>query len=218
MAYSDFTLRGAVDQFGLTLTEVPDLLGDPAEVEPGPLLRALVPVFLPLAEAISTEKARSELLIAPILAGLRAEMGQRFSVFSGIDFTVDAAQGLAGFCDFLLSSSPMQQFLTTPVAAIVEAKKENIPAGLGQCAAAMVAVRLYNEREGRSRPVYGAVTSGTAWRFLRLDGAALAIDQREYYVRQLPKLVGALAVVVGERAGVSPRHFASISARNSSNR
>lgn len=198
MAYSDFTLREAIDRFGLTLTDVPDLFGDAPEVEPGPLLRALLPEFVPLALAINTEKARSELMIAPLLAALRAQLGHRFSVFSGIDFTVDPAQGLAGYCDFILSSSPEQQFLRSPIAAIVEAKNENLKSGLGQCVAAMVGARVFNEREGQlACDVYGAVTSGSLWRFLRLAGSVVALDEQEYHVRQLPKLVGILSRVVG---------------------
>lgn len=198
MAYSDFTLREAIDRFGLTLTDVPDLFGDAPEVEPGPLLRAVLPEFVPLALAINTEKARSELVIAPLLAALRAQLGHRFSVFSGIDFTVDASQGLAGYCDFILSRSPEQQFLRSPVAAIVEAKNENLKSGLGQCVAAMVGARLFNEREGQPESeIYGAVTSGSVWRFLRLAGSTVALDQQEYHVRQLPKLVGILSLVVG---------------------
>jgi hypothetical protein len=198
MAYSDFTLREAIDRFGLTLTDVPDLFGDTPEVEPGPLLRAVLPEFVPLALAINTEKARSELVIAPLLAALRAQLGHRFSVFSGIDFTVDASQGLAGYCDFILSRSPEQQFLRSPVATIVEAKNENLKSGLGQCVAAMVGARLFNEREGQPEgAVYGSVTSGSLWRFLRLAGSELALDQQEYHVRQLSKLVGILSLVVG---------------------
>ena len=198
MAYSDFTLRQVLERFQLTLTDVADLFGDVAEVEPGPLLRALLPEFLPLALAINTEKARSELLIAPLLAALRAQLGHSFSVFSGIDFTVDPAQGLAGYCDFILSRSPEQQFLRSPVAAIVEAKNENIKAGLGQCLAAMVGARLYNEREGNpAGALFGAVTSGSLWRFLRLEGTNIGLDEQEYHIHQLPKIVGILASIVG---------------------
>jgi hypothetical protein len=198
VAYSDFTLREAIDRFGLTLVDEPDLFGDAPEIEPGPLLRAVLPEFVPLALAINTEKARSELVIAPLLAALRAQMGHRFSIFSGIDFTVDPSQGLAGYCDFILSRSPEQQFLRSPVAAIVEAKNENLKSGLGQCVAAMVGARVYNEREGQpAAVVYGAVTSGSVWRFLRMDGTAVALDQQEYHVRQLPKLVGILSRIVG---------------------
>jgi hypothetical protein len=202
MAFSDFTLREAVDRFGLTLTDVSDLFADVPEVEPGSLLRALLPEFLPLALAINTEKARSELVIAPFLAGVRAQLGHRFSVFSGIDFTVDVSQGLAGYCDFILSRSTEQQFLRWPVAAIVEAKNENIKAGLGQCVAAMVGARLYNEREGDPvGPVFGAVTSGSLWRFLQMDGNTVKLDEQEYHIRQLAKLVGILVRIVSEGAG-----------------
>jgi hypothetical protein len=197
VAYSDFTLRDVLARFQLTLTDVPDLFADAPEVEPGPLLRALMPEFFPLALAINTEKARSELVIAPLLAGLRAQLGHRFSFFSGIDFTVDSTQGLAGYCDFILSRSPEQQFLRSPVAAIMEAKNENIKTGLGQCIAAMVAARLFNEREGQpATALYGAVTSGSLWRFLQLDGAVVSLDEQEYHIRSLPKLIGILVKIV----------------------
>lgn len=202
MTYSDFTLREVVDRFRLTLDDEADLFADTPEVEPGPLIASILPEFVPLALAINTEKARSELVIAPLLAALRAQLGHRFSVFSGIDFTVDASQGLAGYCDFILSRSPEQQFLLSPVAAIVEAKNENLKSGLGQCVAAMVGARLFNEREGQPAPeIFGAVTSGSVWRFLRLDANHIALDSQEYHVRQLPKLVGILTRVVG---GIEP--------------
>lgn len=205
MAYSDFTLRDAVERFGLTHVDVPDLFGDTAEVEPGPLMLALLPEFLPLALAINTEKARSELVIAPMLAALRAQLGHRFSVFSGIEFTVDPAQGLTGFCDFILSRSTEQQYLRNPVVTIVEAKNENLKSGLGQCVAAMVRARLFNERDGLPpQTVYGAVTSGSVWRFARLSGSELSLDQQEYHVRELARLVGVLSLVVGEPGPKNP--------------
>ncbi len=197
MAYSDFTLREVIDRFQLSLVDSRDLFADVPEVEPGPLLSALLPEFLPLALAINTEKARSEFVIAPLLAALRSQLDHRFSVFSGIDFTVDAAQGLSGYCDFILSRSPEQQFLRNPVAAIVEAKNENIKAGLGQCLAAMVGAKLFNEREKQpATVVYGAVTSGSLWRFVRLSGAEVDLDSQEYHIRQLPKLMGILTRIV----------------------
>lgn len=200
MAYSDFSLRTAVDEFALALVDVPDLFANVPELEPGPILKAILPEFLPLALAINTEKARSELLIAPLLAGLRAQLEHRFSVFSGIDFSVDASRGLGGFCDFILSSSSEQQFLRSPVAAIVEAKNENLKAGLGQALAAMVGAQVYNARDGApGLPIYGGVTSGSLWRFLELNGTTAKLDQQEYHIRQLPKLVGILAYIVGER-------------------
>ncbi len=54
-----------------------------------------------LAEAINTEKARSELIVAEVLVELREQFDRRISLFSGIDFNVDAGDGLVGVCDFL---------------------------------------------------------------------------------------------------------------------
>jgi hypothetical protein len=108
---------------------------------------------------------------------------------------------LVGYCDFLLSNSPEQQFIRSPVVAIIEAKNDNLKAGLGQCVAAMVGARVFNEQEGQPNlVVYGAVTSGSVWRFLRLNGTTVALDQQEYHVRELPKLVGILAQIVGATA------------------
>jgi hypothetical protein len=192
MAFSDFTLRDAAHKFDLKLVEVEDLFAATPAMEPSKLLPAMLEEFVPLAVAISTEKARSEWIVAPILGDLRTQLQRRVSLFSGIEFTVESKLGLAGYCDFILSRSPIQLFLETPIAAIVEAKNENLANGLGQCVATMVGARLFNEREGKTPLVYGGVTSGTAWRFLRLEGSTVTLDQKEHYVSELPKLLGVL--------------------------
>ena len=192
MSYRDFTLKEVTRRFGLSIAASESLFAGAPEVEPSPLLRELLREYLPLARAINTEKARSEFLIAPILAEVRARLGHRISLFSGVEFAVAPEQGLNGFCDFILARSPEQQFLTAPLVAIVEAKNENLKAGLGQCIAAMVGARVFNEREGVPiGSIYGAVTSGTLWQFLRLDGPRIRLDEREYH------LVERLATILG---------------------
>jgi hypothetical protein len=200
MAYSEFTLRDAALKLGLAILEADDLFPGVCDWAPSPLLQTILQESLPLALAINTEKARSELVIAPLLMDLRAQLRHAVSLFSGIEFNVDEKLGLAGYCDYILSRSPEQQFLRSPVAAIVEAKNENLKSGLGQCMAAMLGARFFNEREGQDiKVVYGAVTSGTAWRFLRMEGSAVALDQKEYYIAQLPRLLGVLrAIWAGE--------------------
>lgn len=136
--------------------------------------------------------------MAPILGAVRDQFQNRFSLFSGIEFNVDPDDGLAGRCDFIVSSSPEQLFLRTPIAAITEAKNEDIKSGLGQCVAGMVAATRMNAREGTAgRPVYGAVTTGTEWRFLRLEDNRLEADMRQHYISDLPKLVGIIAHIAG---------------------
>jgi hypothetical protein len=127
-----------------------------------------------LAVAVGSEKARSEFILAPLLGELKRTTG--WSLFSGVEFDVDTSVGLNGFVDFLMSSDPEQMFVKAPVAVVIEAKKDDISSGLGQCAATMVAAQKFNESV---QVVRGAVTTGTVWRFLELRGDRLAIDLAE---------------------------------------
>ncbi len=191
MAYSDFSLAKVRNAFGLTLEETRNLFLTVGGVQPSDLLKRLLDENLTLATAINSEKARSEFLIAPILSEVRRQLDYQISLFSGTEFNVDPAQGLSGFCDFILSASREQYFISTPVVTVIEAKNENIIAGLGQCAATMIAAQIFNQRAGNEIPViYGAVTSGTAWKFLTLEQNTVCIDSIEYYVNSVDKILG----------------------------
>jgi hypothetical protein len=89
---------------------------------------------LAMAIAVGTEKARSELLISPVLVDVREILNRTVSIFSGTDFTVDDTVGLNGICDFLISRSSEQLLIEAPVVAIVEAKKDDLNSGTGQIA------------------------------------------------------------------------------------
>lgn len=193
MAYSDFSLAKARDTFDLRFEENRDLFASVAPIAPSEMLRTILSDYLPLATAIATEKARSEFLIAPILAEVRRQLDNRISLFSGSEFSVDPSQGLQGFCEYIISASPEQLLITAPVLMIVEAKRENIIGGLGQCIAAMVAAQKFNQRENQEiRKIYGVVTTGTNWKFLTLLDATVVIDRVEYFINQIDKILGIL--------------------------
>ncbi|MEM0982164.1 MAG: hypothetical protein AAGH78_18085, partial [Cyanobacteria bacterium P01_H01_bin.58] len=162
MSYKDFTLEKVQKQFELTLESDRDLFS--ALVQPMTLTDPFISYLnysVPLALAINTEKARSEMIIAPVLIELKRLLHDQVSLFSGIEFNVDSDQDLTEFCDFILSLSRQQLYISAPALVVVEAKNENIKGGLGQCLAAMVAARLFDEREGQIiDPIYGAVTTG----------------------------------------------------------
>ena len=201
MPYSDYSLRDIERRLQVTIEDHADLYEAAPEVEPSDLLRQVLRDYLPLALAINTEKARSEMLIAPILVEVRRQLGERVSLFSGVDFPVDPALGLNGVCDFILSGSPQQQFIEAPVVTIIEAKNENLKSGYGQCIAAMLGARLFNEREGNTvQTVFGAVTSGTLWRFMQLNANTVTLDQREYHIDRLPKILGILVHLLSAAA------------------
>src|SRR5215813_9427941 len=197
MSYSDFTLRDVKQKFQLTIDENSDLFSEANEVTLSDWLKETLQETLTLVLSVNTEKVRSELLIAPVLVELRKIVNRRISLFSGVDFNVDAAQGLNGFCDFIVSLSSEQMFINAPVLIAVEAKNENIKSGLAQCIATMVAAQLFNEREGNRIPaIYGVVTTGTTWRFLKLEAATVFIDSREYYIDNIEKILGILVQIV----------------------
>jgi hypothetical protein len=195
MTYSDFTLPELKQRFHLVIDEGSNLFADVAEVALPATLADTLSRYLPLAVNVNTEKARSELVIAPILAEFKLLHGDRVSLFSGIDFTVDEAAGLKGRCDFILSRSPEQLALTAPVCVLVEAKNENIVAGIPQCLAEMVAAQQFNQRHGSMGTVYGAVTTGVLWRFLRLDRVQAAVDRVEYAIQSPRKIFGILTAI-----------------------
>jgi hypothetical protein len=115
MSYSDFSLRTAREQFGLILREDIDLFKATPEVETSPQLRDFLKEWSPAALAMNTEKARSEMIIAPILMELVRLSGHRLNLFSGLSLDVDKERGLSGVCDYLLALSPERYFLSHPL-------------------------------------------------------------------------------------------------------
>jgi hypothetical protein len=197
MAYADFDLKTALRTFELVEERDADLFATVEPIEISPHLAEWLAQFAPVAQGINTEMARSIYIIAPILAEAIRSAGPPVNALPGVAFDVDRARGLSGFCDYLIARSPEFYFVQAPVVAVVEAKKEDLIAGLGQCAAEMVAIRLFNEREQSAIPVvYGCVTSGNLWRFLKLEGSTLSIDRPEYHLRDVAKILGILVKVI----------------------
>ena len=193
MSYRDFRLADAVKQLGLQVKESIGIFESAPPVAPSPLLAETLRFNLPLASTLGTEKVRSELLIAPVLVEIKRFHRPDVSFFSGIELVVDAAAGLTGVCDFLLSLSPEQMYLRAPIVVLVEAKSESLRDGMGQCVAEMVAADRFNRAEGNAiDTVYGAVTTGTAWKFLRMKGAVVEIDLSEYALAQPERVLGIL--------------------------
>ena len=201
MAYSNFTLDTVRTAFELDKFETLGIFSAIESVEPSEHLKVALSKKVALAASINTEKARSELIVADILVELRERFNHRISFFSGIDFNVDPENGLTGVCDFLISLSPAQLHLEAPIIILVEAKKEDLTVGLGQCAAEMFAAQRFNADKGNKIPcIYGATTSGTDWRFLKLDRQSLHIDIEAYQIAQCDKILGILASMVEQKA------------------
>jgi hypothetical protein len=49
--------------------------------------------------------------------------------------------------------------------------------------------------------VYGCVTTGEAWQFLRLEGAAVTIDRGRLYIDNVGAILGAFEAIVLQSRG-----------------
>ncbi|WP_439621954.1 hypothetical protein [Gemmata sp.] len=192
MPYTDFDLALAESRLGVMVRPI-ELFPDLAPVQ--------VPAWLPdhLARgrelALLTEKARSELLIAPILLAAREAAGRSFAIFSGQRMDVDPARGLTGECDFVLSRQDAVPVVRAPVMIVLEAKRGDIEGGVGQCLAQMVGAQTFNERAGQHARVFGCVTTGEDWQFLRLDGSVAGYDTVRRYVNDLSGLLAVFCAI-----------------------
>ena len=201
MAYSNFTLDTVREAFQLEIVESAGAFSEASPVVPRARFTDELAERVELATSSGTEKARSELIVTDVLFELRKHFDRRISFFSGIEFSVDAEQGLTGICDFLVSLSPILSLLEAPVIILVEAKRENLITGLGQCAAEMIAAQRFNTEKGNDIPcVYGSTTSGTDWRFLKLEDKKLYIDRTIYQIAQCDKILGILTSMVEQKA------------------
>ncbi len=141
--------------------------------------------------AFVSEKARSEFIVAPILLAAKEIANNEIQIFSGQTLNVDASLGLTGECDFILSKTYPTPILKSPIITLVEAKKNDIELGLGQCIAQMFASAIFNKRNGSSyQTIFGCVTTGENWQFLKLEGNTAIIDSEKFYLSELDEILG----------------------------
>lgn len=197
MAYSDFTLTDVKEKLGLALMEKASLFSQTSILDYSDHLKETLKYNVPLATSINTEKARSELIVTPVLVEVIKILDQEVSLFSGIEFNVDKNRGLNGICDYIISLSAEQLFLDAPIITIVEAKNDNLKAGLGQCISEMLAAKIFNENKNLNiENIFGAVTTGSLWNFLKLTRKTVWIDSDEYHISNVAKILGIFISII----------------------
>ena len=194
MAYREFTLASAEQRLGISINQA-TLFPEIAEIEPPGWLAETLAKGRPLA--FVSEKSRSEFIVAPILLALRELTGNRLAIYSGERLDVDAARGLNGECDFILTLTPPLPLLKAPIVTMVEAKKNYIEEGLGQCIAQMVGARIFNQVAGdETATIFGCVTTGEDWQFLKLQAETVTFDAERYYIDNVRRILGVFKTVV----------------------
>jgi hypothetical protein len=207
MPYSSFTLDDVEEKFGLDF-KASSFIPELKPIPPSEWLKETLLMTLPLAKVAGSEKARSEFIIAPILVELIKLTNNEISVFSGEDFTVDSPTetlcerelGLNITCDFIISQSSNQIKVSAPVIALVKARKGMLKDGWGQGIAEMLAANKFNEHRKKSiEYMYGIVTSGNSWQFLRMKEETVIIDPDEYTIASIEKLLAILNWMVSDK-------------------
>ncbi len=192
-SYASFSLSDAVSSFGLTLSSRRFLAPKPHQ-PPQWLTDALK---FGQSLAVVSEKARSEFIVAPVLLTMREMTQRRLTIHSGIALNLAPHLGLQGVLDFAVAAGPALPILQAPVFVVVEAKKHDLEEGLGQCAAEMVAIQRLNARDNVVfHHVFGSVTNGREWLFLRLADTDLTIDPETLLIQDLPSILGRLEGIV----------------------
>jgi hypothetical protein len=66
----------------------------------------------------------------------------------------------------------------------------------------MIGARVFNEQNEQAvEVIYGAVTTGSNWKFLRLTGSQAHVDRPEYHISQVSHVIGILKAMLLGTAG-----------------
>jgi len=189
MAFSDYKNIAQVQiEFQVHYQEASFIEASP--VSPSPFFLAEVAFSLENIDVFTSEGARTEAIIFPILREVYKSYHEQYSFW--IQKTIVFNDKLSGTPDYLFGTkSPLgKTVLELPLVLIVEAKKNDFEQGWGQCLAELVAAQRLNSHP--EQPVIGIVTDGKLWEFGRLVESAFTRNTESFTVDNLPLLFGAL--------------------------
>ena len=200
MAYREFSLADLKKHFGVS-NQVQALF---EKVQTKPVSQDLT-ADLEVARVlpVKSEKAKSEMIVTPILVDLLKQNNHFFTIHSGEILNADPQRGLIGECDFILARDTGSFDITAPLLILVEAKKHDIDTGIPQCAAQMIGAQFFNqERNEPISTIYGCVTTADDWLFLKLEDQTLIIDNQKYYLNELGKVLGIFQHIIDYYKGI----------------
>lgn len=194
------TFRDLRDRFGI-------------QVETEPFLPEITPLALPdwlskylavnqLSPALAkSEKAVSEMLIAPVLSAVKEYNVGKIALFSGEPLAMTGE--LSGVCDFIIAANPKAYLPEPPIIVLVEAKRQDLYGGIPQCIAEMLAARSVNDQAGvQYDAVFGCVTTGSEWLFLKLSGSRAITDPVVFYYPELNRVLGVFQWIIDQFSAV----------------
>jgi hypothetical protein len=194
MAYRAFKERDLNDKFGIQFQKGGFDFSVKAILPSQRLLDALDDAPL---MTLSSEKAVSEGIIAPILREVKRMNPLLIQIFSGEIIIADMAQGLNGEIDFIITKEKNSIEPQAPILCVTEAKIGRLDKAIPQATAQMLGARLFNQKNDEHLDIiHGLITDGTSWRILKLEGNIVFKDEKTYFTNDLPHLLGALQSII----------------------
>ena len=199
MAYKDVTWEYLKQEFGIDQTEA-NLFhhSQIKRVEPSVFLQKTLKshaASLPLTETII-----SEAVILPILLEVQSDNDTTIGLLLGNNLPANRHKKLNGQVDFMFIGSPNTSKLVAPFLTITEAEFNNpLDNAWEQCAAQMLGIRVFNQsKKSDIVHIYGVVTDGNAWRFMKLIDQTITIDTDQYYTNHLGLLLGVFQRIINQ--------------------
>jgi hypothetical protein len=189
MAFSEYKDVGQVQiEFNIKLEDEDFVFAN--SVDPPELFRREFEFTLENLPVFTSEGARTEAVIFPILREVYKNYNDKFILWIQKSFAYDAK--LNGTPDYLIATrSPLgKTVLAKPLLGVVEAKKNDFEVGWAQCLAELVAIQKINADD--ETPIFGIVTDGERWQFGKFEKNLLTRHASSFVIDDLPELFGAL--------------------------
>jgi hypothetical protein len=195
MAYRDFKMKDLKAKFGIQ--EIGTQLFDRDKIkhiEPSDKLKS------DLEEAdfisLSTEKAVSERIIAPIIVELVKLNKDFIQIYSGENIKTE--NGLSGQIDFIIDCLPITMLPRKPYFIVVQSKIGFVFKGFDKAIAQALGIHLFNKlnKKTDNQIVYAIATDGKFWNIGKLEDNNFYIDTEHFSTYELPLLLGALQEIV----------------------
>ncbi len=195
MAFSDFQYPEVLERFGLRWNTVMDMFAAVSSIEPSETFHSAYRRSVTLGTNAHTEFSRAVWVVGPLLAEFWKRYHHSITLTAGADLQAPDTPELCGRCDFLISGSHYPHVVMPPVRLVgFMSPGGDWVKGLGRCIAALVAAQQFN---GSDAPVFGFITNGSEWHFLRLRGAELDYDMGSQLRTDASFLLGILMHIVG---------------------
>jgi hypothetical protein len=193
MAFSNYqSISQVLEEYGIKYKDAVFVV--PTSMTPSVLFLDELRFNIENIDVYSSEGARTELIISPILREIYKKYVETLAFW--VQKPLNADLTLAGVPDYIFGTkSPLGiKVLGTPLVLIVEAKKNDFEQGWGQCLAELVAAQKINGTT--EKPVYGIVTDGLLWRIGKLTEKVFTQDTGKYTTDDTAELFGAIDFVL----------------------